>query len=254
MSNYLAKMLITATAVAIVCGCLWYLQQGWIPEDPARIRVDPRLEQQVYSLLEQTKTASHTRSLEIFSELQSLGPTATPVLVKALHDDSPHVRAFAANLLKYCGNASVIPHLEARLTDGDAFVRRTALEALGGLNAVEAIPAIILVLNDRDESTRCQAALVLGCMQADSAVTPLIAILQNDEYSVARQMAANALGEIGNESAICPLADSLQDENALVRVASLAALRQIRDAAGTELNGATLQKMCSENAGTTTVN
>ena len=249
MSNFLAKMLVLAAALAIVSGCLWYMQRGWVPEDPTEIRVDPRVEQQVLALLEQAEGASYLESLSLFSHLRDLGPSATPVLVKSLQNDSPRQRAFAMNVLKYCGNASVIPHIEARLADADPIVRRTALDALGGLNAIESIPAMILVLNDRDGSTRCQAALVLGSLQADSAVVPLIDVLQNDDYAVARQMAANALGEIGNESAICALTDSLSDENALVRMASNSALTRIRHIGGEDLKGMPVAKMCGEKTG-----
>jgi HEAT repeat protein len=56
---------------------------------------------------------------------------------------------------------------------------------------------------------------------------PLIEILEEDPYPVARQTAANSLGEIGNEKAVPPLIDSLEDGNYLVRSASLVALNRI---------------------------
>jgi HEAT repeat protein len=227
LSRFSQKILIIVAAVSITCSGLWYLQRGWMSADPENIKVSPEVEQRVVSLLEKARTASFQSRLAITFEIRDIGRQAVPVLVRALKHQDPSTRAFAADMLKYSGNQSVIPHLAARLGDTSATVRRSALFSLGRLDAVETIPAIVLVLNDEDNFTRCQAAHVLGILGQDGAVVPLIAVLEKDACALARQTAAISLGDIGNEKAIRPLINSLEDENVLVRSASMVSLNRI---------------------------
>lgn len=230
LSRFSQKILIVVAAVAITCSGLWYLQRGWSQADPENIRVSPENERKVWALLEEARTGSFEKRANILFEIRNVGRQSIPVLVRGLQHEDPSIRAFSANVLQYCGNQSVTPHLVARLNDTNSVVRRSALLALGRLNAVETVPAIILVLNDEDNFTRCQAAHVLGLLGQDGAVIPLVAILERDPYAVARQTAANALGDIGSENAVRPLINSLEDENHLVRSASQIALTRITGA------------------------
>ncbi|MBI5115093.1 HEAT repeat domain-containing protein [Candidatus Poribacteria bacterium] len=224
------KILVCIAAIAIVCGGLWFVQHRWMWRDPAKIKVDPEVEQKINTLLEEARTGGYRERMTIFYEIQDMGRDRLPVLARALQHEDPRVRAFSANLLQYCDNASVIPHLEARLNDENSIVRRSALSALGYLGASESAPTIILVLNDKDNFTRCQAALVLGNVGGDRAVLPLIQMLGTDPYPVARRTAAHSLGEIGNKEAVPTLIDSLEDSNHYVRSASLVALNRITGA------------------------
>ncbi|GAB4336711.1 MAG: hypothetical protein Kow0099_09790 [Candidatus Abyssubacteria bacterium] len=230
MSNFSQKLLVTLIAILIVFSGLWYLNREWAKQDPARIEVDPEVELRVWQLLEQSKTATYFECAAILSDIHAMGYQTIPVLLEALNNDDPRTRAFAANALQHSDNLYVIPHLQARLSDSNATVRRAALGALGTMQAVEALPAVILVLDDKDNFTRCQAALVLGSLGQEAAVAPLTETLRNDPYPVARQTAANSLGKIGSKEAVPALIDSLQDTDYLVRSASLSALNEITNA------------------------
>ncbi len=230
LSRFSQKFLIVVAAVAITCCGLWYMQRSWSQADHESIKVSPENERKVWALLEEARNAPFERRMSILFEIRNVGRQSIPVLVRGLQHEDASVRAFSANVLQYCENQSVSPHLVATLNDPDSIVRRSALLALGRLNAVETVPAIILVLNDDDNFTRCQAAHVLGLLGQDGAVVPLVAILEKDPYAVARQTAANALGEIGSETAVKPLINSLDDENHLVRSASRIALTRITGA------------------------
>lgn len=230
MSNFSQKILIIVIAITTACGGIWYLQREWLSRDPSKITVDPKIEQKVLTLLEEAKGKSFPVKATIFYKIHGIGQKAIPVIVRSLDAPDAETRAFAANLLQYCGNPSVIPYVEAKLSDEDVTVRKNALTALGGLSAVETVPAIILVLDDEDNFTRCQAAHVLGVLKDDQAVVPLIRLLESDPYPVARQTAANSLGEIGNERAVPPLINALDDRNELVRSASMVALNRITGA------------------------
>jgi HEAT repeat protein len=230
VSNFSQRLLIILAAVAISCGGIWYLQREWVSQDPRKIKVDPEAERRVVALLEETRGATYEKRMSIFYKILEVGRANVPVLVRALNDPDPEIRAFSANLLQHSKNPSVIPYLEAKLTDENASVRKSALTALGGLSAVETIPAIVLVLDDEDDFTRCQAAYVLGVLKDEQAVYPLVQLLEKDPYAVARQTAANSLGEIGDKHAVPPLINSLNDKNVLVRSASLVALNRITGA------------------------
>jgi HEAT repeat protein len=230
MSNFSQKLIIAVTAVLIVSSGLWYLNRRWAAQDPTQMKVDPDVELRIRELLEQSKTAKYYENASMLVEINDMGRQAMPVLLQALNDDDPRVRAFAVNALQYSDSIYVIPHLRGRLADNDPIVRRTALAALGTMQAVDAIPAVILVLDDSDDFTRCQAALVLGILGEEGAVPSLLDTLREDPYPVARQTAANSLGKIGSEKAVPALIDSLHDNDYLVRSASLVALNEITDA------------------------
>jgi HEAT repeat protein len=60
----------------------------------------------------------------------SEAPEAYPVLIEALDDKSPIVRAEACRSLEDLAHPAAAPHLEARLADVDIEVRLAAAEAL----------------------------------------------------------------------------------------------------------------------------
>lgn len=214
-------------ALAVVGGGMWHLQSNWASKDPANSEAPPDVEKQIRSLLEKSKSANSTEKIRIIKQILLLGQEGIPVLVRALQDEDPRIRAFAVNTLTFFDDLSVVPHIEACLQDEAPFVRRSAVMALGQLGAYESIPSLLVMLNDGDEMARCEAARALGTLGGDVAVGPLIGTLEGDPYPVARQTAANSLGEIGSKRAVRSLISSLEDENRLVRSAALVALRRI---------------------------
>jgi HEAT repeat protein len=227
VSNFFQKTVIIVVTLLVSFFGTWYIQREWISRDPKKIKVDPVIEQRVLDLLDLSKEVTVDGKLSIHYEIRSIGPATTPVLVRALDNKDPEICSFALSILKYSDNPSVIPYVEEKLHDKSSMVRKTALIALGNLGAVKTIPAIIVVLDDKDKFTRCQAAHVLGVLKDEKAVYPLVKILRQDTYPLARQTAANALGEIGDEHAVPSLIDSLDDKAPLVRSASLVALNRI---------------------------
>lgn len=121
--------------------------------------------------------------------------------------------------------------LEA-LEDEDAWVRRSAAEALGALGPAgrEAVPGLVRTLRDASEEVRRQAAFALARLGAPTseAIPSLICLLQDASPEV-RTGAAEALGAIGAEAsdALTPLLDSLQYPAGAARAAILEALLQI---------------------------
>jgi len=105
-----------------------------------------------------------------------------------------------------------------QLRHKDVEVRRSAVSALEhkGLEAKEAIPALIEVLQDEDEYVRATAARALGKIgpEAERAIPALMRAIQ-DQVMIVRMGAVMGLGGIGPKAkeAIPVLADALQSKN-----------------------------------------
>jgi HEAT repeat protein len=131
------------------------------------------------------------------------------------------------------------------LSDSSAIVRATATRAVLSLPPEEAAAALLPLLQDKDEFVRQETAYAIGLTRSRTAVQPLITLLINDKRSGVRGAAAVALGQLGDDAAAAPLADTLErrvaasglfnkirrsktPENEFVRRAAAHSLGQIR--------------------------
>jgi HEAT repeat protein len=101
--------------------------------------------------------------------------------------------------------------LIAALKDREAFVRRSAVVALGQIKDAHAVEPLIAALKDENASVRKSAVVALGQIKDARAVEPLIATLK-DEDADARGSAAVALGEIKDVRAVNVLLTFLKDK------------------------------------------
>jgi len=97
----------------------------------------------------------------------------------------------------------------AALNDADPVVRVTATHAVESLAPADAAAALIPLLKDKQEVVRREAAHALGATHSRTAVQPLIELLNTDKEAAVRAAAAIALGQIGDEAAVVPLANVL---------------------------------------------
>jgi HEAT repeat protein len=149
------------------------------------------------------------------------------------------------------GDARAVSSLTAALQAGDEdkYVRDAAVEALGLIGEPIQQP-LVAVLKSRDDESRRRAIDALGQMRDARDLTPLIEALRHGEpYRVhhgamealirlgetavealidvlqnpraydpfARQRAAHALGQIGDERGVQPLIEALLDTASIVR-------------------------------------
>lgn len=104
--------------------------------------------------------------------------------------------------------------------DRDAEKRIDIIETLGQLHNEQTSEILISALNDMDEDVRESAVYALGYKDNIKAVEPVAECLK-DRDSWVRAAAADALAEIGDESALPYLMDALEAEKDEDAVASL---------------------------------
>jgi HEAT repeat protein len=150
-------------------------------------------------------------------------------LLTALKDENSEVRLAAARALGEIGDPQAVEPLLAALKDQHSSVRRAAAEALGRISdvrAVESLPAALKnALKDEDRDVRRAAAKALA--QQIKGVEYLMSAL-TDRPWMAREAAAEMLGEIKDPRAVEPLRAVLKDEEGSVRRAAVKALVQIK--------------------------
>jgi len=132
------------------------------------------------------------------------------------------------------------------LTDTHPMVRAIAAKAILSLNPTETVPALTPLTADKDEFVRRESAYALGLTRSREATSSLVSLLLNDKEDGVRAAAAVALGQIGDESAVVPLATVLApnvatvsgtkkiktEKNEFVLRAAATSLGQIKSRAG----------------------
>jgi HEAT repeat protein len=170
-----------------------------------------------------------------------LNPVAIVVqtLRLAIADTTAAIRAEAANSLgrlKASAAADAIPDLIVLLVDPDETVRGRAAEALGQIGACHpaTVPALVGLLEDSSPAIRTAAARALGALgtTAAAAVPTLVLLLQDRDEGV-RGSAADAVSRMGvlPESATVTLTEGLASDDNMVRARTAEALGAIGEAA-----------------------
>jgi len=188
-----------------------------------------------------------------FEALVLLEDDAVPILLAALDDEDPTLRARVVRVLGLVGDKSphALPTLERALTDEAAEVRlaaarcfhrhvRSPVAPSSGCatcapretiaDSWPAFEALVAGLRDENASVRHHLAVAIGNMgpRASPAVPELIRLLADEEISP-RLMAARALKFIGPAaaSALPPLLDACNHEDPDVRSYAVEALAAI---------------------------
>ena len=127
------------------------------------------------------------------------------------------------------GEAAVGPLVQV-LQDKDDSIRRRAAMVLGEVRDPRAVPALMALLHDDYYSIRREAAAALVAV-GGPAVVPVISALGDPDGDV-RKRAADVLAEIGDARAVEPLRGILNDEDWYVRRAAEDAVARIRERSG----------------------
>jgi HEAT repeat protein len=164
-------------------------------------------------------------------------PKAIVELKQAIKDRDAFVRASAVHSLGRLGR--MLPHestqaLTSALRDENLYVRSSTADALGeiGPTAVEAIGALIAAGQDPEwlvRVTALKALAKIGRGTAGKEIIPVLRTALNEENPLVRVASIEALGEIGvqAENTVADLTKSLQDSRKFVRAAAMNALGRI---------------------------
>ena len=169
-----------------------------------------------------------------------------PILLKALKDRDPLVRATAAGALHY---SEAIPQLIKAIDDNDERVRAGAVTALGRIGDVSSENALIAALGDINRSVRSAAASALGTIKSARAVGPLARATADPESDV-RLSAVISLGKIRDTATVPPLIAALRDRDGAVVKSAATALGDFRDPRAIEPLRSTM-RTCPESARST---
>ncbi|WP_165249417.1 PVC-type heme-binding CxxCH protein [Paludisphaera soli] len=127
-----------------------------------------------------------------------------------LADPRPAVRRRAVAALGKLGAEAAPALVDAVRHDRSAVGRRNAVWASARIDAPEARAVARAALADGDETVR-QAALNVVSLTRDPEATPLLVALLEGPSTLNRRVAAEALGRIGDRSAIAPIVRALDD-------------------------------------------
>ena len=157
--------------------------------------------------------------------ITSIGGKAVPLLYTLLRDKDDDIRKFAIDLFGDIKEGVEVDKLLPFLKDSNANVRAATAKSLGKLNYKESIPNLIETL--QDEEWVCFSVLeALGDLQATEAV-PEIAKLLNVESEALIYAAIETLGRLRSVEAIEPLMRFLKHASDELKVPVIKSLIQI---------------------------
>lgn len=162
---------------------------------------------------------------------QALGmikdPQAIPSLIQALEDVNQWSSVKVAEMLVHFGEKAVPDLLKALHNDTNTNQRIWAAQILGAISSTAAIPMLIQRLRDRDANVRIATVEALGRLKSPLAVHSIIDMLLRDPVAEVRSQAAIALGQIADEAALSPLINALNDPEYWTRVRAVEALERL---------------------------
>jgi HEAT repeat protein len=139
--------------------------------------------------------------------LVRFGDAAVEAVLAALGDPSAEKRSYAAGILGRIGSPRAVVGLVAKMDDKSQDVRCYVAGSLAELGPA-AVDALILALRDERADVRRLAALTLGRIRDERAITPLIGALADPEPDVL-SAAAGSLVAMG-DAVVAPVAQKLR--------------------------------------------
>ncbi len=160
---------------------------------------------------------------------------AIPALLRAARHTDAHVRATAVWALgqlkekEHDGQSSILPAMEAALTDRDITVQRVAADAFSSIEDLHVAPtALVKALGSPDVELRYYAARALAEIADPATTKDLVSLIVSPDREV-RKSAVEALGKIGTSEAIAGLTRALTDKDREVRKAAVEALGETKE-------------------------
>lgn len=159
---------------------------------------------------------------------------AAPYLAKLLRDSSREIQLECIHALGLCADSERAQDLQVFLNCDDEELELAAVEAVARLGDRTALPRLLEMLEqatgaESDERWACRIVDALRRLKDPRAVLPLIELLGSRSDRV-RTRAAEALGAIGDPTALEPLADRFGQEPSTTALAGIVkALGELKD-------------------------
>ncbi len=182
---------------------------------------DPRIETAALAMLDDESMLVRASALRYLGIRRN--PEALERIVTLTTDDEVAVRVAALRALSRYRDPAVLPPLRASLLDPSPEVRSAGIETLRSVAGPDLAPAVKPFLTDPDPRVRSSAAQFLARFGDHSALPVLLESLkQRDEEFLTRTLHAllDAVGRIGDETALDPLFKLLADAEEFDRISN----------------------------------
>lgn len=154
--------------------------------------------------------------------LAAVGAPAIEPLLKALGSGNPKTRGYAARALGLIGNPCAFGSIVTLLSnESDNLIRMHLIETLGNLRDERGVEVLLPFLKVPEQANRGwlirMTANALGELGGEGVISPLAEVLLTDPDWFARLGAAEGLRKISHPLATKALRQALNDEDARVR-------------------------------------
>jgi HEAT repeat protein len=191
---------------------------------------DPRVYETLVGLLESKN--ENVAAQAAYGLGQYGDARAVPALIKALETARDYPRRQILQGLGMLGTDEAMEVLFDELKTADTSTRNQILYSIAQSKNPRVIPILVSALDDEDEGVCQNACRALCRLRVKEAVPKLIELLKHDGQYV-RQAAALALGDIGDRSALEPLAAASRvEKNAYTKewmVNAISAISRFRE-------------------------
>ncbi len=234
-------------SICAFCAALWFCSALVVAQDSRNLTpLQIELEKQQQRLSSSDQEERRDAVMKLGGMRRA---AASRVVLPALNDTSPTVRATAAKAILSIGADESVAALIPLLGDKDEFVRREAAYALGLTHSRKATDALTeRLLNDKEDGVRAAAAVALGHIADEAAIVALVGTLapelstpsktkkKREQNVFVLRAAASALGQIGSRAGTAALVSVLNNEKlpSDVRREAARSLGLIGDPAATE--------------------
>lgn len=158
-------------------------------------------------------------------------------LLSLLHDSDAVARRTAAEALGKIGNPQAVPGLVVALDDRSPIVREASVRSLGGLGPLDMATRVHIagLLVDPVQPVRTAAAQTLGSLDSTKEIWPLAMSQLAHADPEVRRGVIQAFESIDSHEVVRALVDSLHDPDPQVRRAAVAVLGESGDSKLVEL-------------------
>ena len=198
-------------------------------------------ERAVYPLIKALRDESPGVQEAAMHSLVEIGGEVTAYMVQPLLRDEPSIRNMALIILKELGRVKLLLPL---LKDKDDDIRKFAVDLLSEIGDKGGCRYLEEMIHDPNPNVRAACMTSIGKLKCRGLTEAVINALDDEEWVIFS--AVEALGELGDSSAVVPISRLIKRDSEPLRYAAIEALGKI---GGTEAEG-TLTDFIENSSGT----